>query len=379
LRSSTRSLGVVAARVVAASVVALCPAARAWARAAEPTPPAGADAPTRAEVALEIAAGDARDSEALAQVARELLGRLELDVRTVQVGRIDVAAIAAPPAAPAGVEPPLARVWIDWQTPGRATLYLLDARRDRLLVRQVERPAGGDELAREELGHILETACEGLLAGGEIGLPRAGAVSLLLPPPRAPPVVVAAPAPPAEDLAARVEAAVLYEAGLLGPGESITHGPMASLFLRFGRRAVRWGVWSTAQLRLPVHAADGGAGLALQAGALRALLAVERPLTPRATLRGGLGGGVELVRVTPESTTPDRVLVEPPRTLAFAVGRAAIGLDVRLAARTSLVAILATDVDLTGQRYVFARAGGEQVILRPWRLRPAAALGLAFP
>ncbi len=366
------------ARFVGALCVALCVALsagapRAWGQAPEP-----AAALAHPEVALEIAAGDARDSEALSQVARELLGRLAIEVRAVQIGRVDVAAIAAAPAARVGVEPPLAHVWIDWQTAGRATLYLLDARRDRLLVRQVERPVGGDELAREELGHILETACEGLLAGSEVGVPRAGAVSLLIPAPPPAPVVVASP-PPTDEVAARLEAAVLYEVALLAPEETLTHGPALSLFLRLGRRATRWGLWSTAQLRLPVHAADGGAGLTLQSGALRALGAIERPLSPRATWRAGLGGGVDLARVTPASGTPDRVLVEPPRTLAFAVGRVALGLDVRLAPRTSLVAILAADIDLSGQRYVYARAGGEQVILRPWSLRPSAAVGLAFP
>jgi hypothetical protein len=374
LRSSSSIAFAVAAWVALSTGV---PPSRAAAQAPQPAP---ADAPTRPEVALEIAAGDARDSQALSQVARELLGRLAITVRAVQVARVDVAAIAAPLPARAGVEPPLAHVWIDWQTAGRATLYLLDARRDRLLVRQVERPVGGDELAREELGHILETACEGLLAGSEVGVPREGAVSLLIPKrPASPPIVVASSTPPADEVASRVEAGVLYEVALLAPGVPLTHGPTASLFLRLGRRATRWGVWSTAQLRLPVHAADDGAGLALQAGALRALLAIERPLSPRATWRAGLGGGVDLARVTPEAGTSERVLAGPPRTLAFAVGRAAIGLDLRLAARTSLVAILATDIDLSGQRYVYTRAGGEQVILRPWLLRPSAAVGLAFP
>jgi hypothetical protein len=347
-------------------------------------PPAWASeegTPKAEVVVLEIAVSDARESDAVAQVVRELLGRLAVDVRATQVARIDVAAIAAPPRVDGAGEPPLARVWIDWRTAGRATLYLLDARHDRLLVRQVERPAGGEELAREELAHILETACEGLLAGGEIGLPRAGVVPLLMPPPVRAPVVVAASSPPpgVADAAARAEVAVLYEAATLAPEAPLTHGPTVSVFVRASVRGLRWGLWSTAQLRMPVHAAAENAGVSLQTGALRALLAVERSLSWRATVRGGLGGGVDLVHATPETGASDQVVLDRSRTLAFAVGRAAVAIDLRMSARTSFTGTIATDVDLTGQRYVFVRGGAEQLVLRPWAVRPAAAIGFAFP
>jgi hypothetical protein len=375
-------------------------ALRAWADegaapASEGAPPASEAAepfeaaPRRREVALEVAAADARDSDALTQVARELLGRLGLEVRASLVARVDLAAILAPPRPGGAPETGLARVWIDWRTPGRATLYLLDAHRDRLLVRQVERPAGGDELAREELGHILETACEGLLAGEEVGEPRAGVAPRLL----APPTTVVATAPPEGEGSlrvlpefgpSRVQLALLWEAAGFASEAHLTQGPEASLFVgqrpRFVRGS-RWGLWGTAQLRLPVHAADDtGAGVELEAGALRALLAYERPWSERVTGRAGLGGGVDVVHARPEAATPDVAVLGPAFTRAFAVARAAIALDLRLAGSTWLVAALAADVDVTGQGYAFGRGGGgEELVLKPWVVRPAAALGLAFP
>jgi hypothetical protein len=352
---------------------------------AAPAAPAAAPTPAPArEVVLEIAAEDARDGDALAQVARELLGRLGVGVRAALVSRVELAAVVASP--PPGTVPDahLARVWIDWRTPGRATLYLLDARRDRVLVRQVERPAGGEELAREELGHILETACEGLLAGGEVGEPRAGMAPLLAPPAPAPPAA-GAPAAGGEGRS-RLSAAVLYEAAALAPEAPLTHGPEASLFLDVRPGAARarpwaYGAWATAQLRLPVRADDGGgAGVELQAFALRALLAIERGLSARAVARAGLGGGVDVVHARPEASPSDAAVLAPAFTRAFAVGRAAVALDLRLARWTWLVACVAADVDVTGQRYAFARGGGgEDLVVRPWVVRPAAALGLAFP
>jgi hypothetical protein len=347
----------------------------AW--AADGATPAG-------EVVLEIAAADARDSDALAQVARELLGRLSIEVRASLVARVDLAAVVAPPRAPGAADAPLARVWIDWRLSGRATLYLLDTRRDRVLVRQVERPAGGEELAREELGHILETACEGLLAGSEVGVPRAGVAPLLMPPPPRAPAAVAESAPAAEGGPSRVQVALLYEAAALAPEAPLTHGPEASVFVGLGARRARgwrWGLWSTAQLRAPVRAVDAsGVGVDLESGALRAFLALERPLSERATARAGVGGGVDVVRARPEAATPDLAILEPAFTRSFAVGRAALAVDLRLSARTWLVATLAADVDATGQRYAFSRSGGgQELVLRPWVVRPAAAVGLAFP
>jgi putative intracellular protease/amidase len=54
-------------------------------------------------------------------------------------------------------------------------------------------------------------------------------------------------------------------------------------------------------------------------------------------------------------------------------------LDLRLSRRLALLGTLAADLDVTGQRYVFRRASGEDAVLSPWIVRPAAALGLAFP
>ena len=364
------------------------PASRAWSAdgAAAAGTPVGDEGSARAsQVALEIAAADARDSDALAQVARELLGRLGLEVRASLVARIDLAAIVAPPPEDGGPDPVLARVWVDWRTPGRATLYLLDARRDRVLVRQVERPAGGEELAREELGHILETACEGLLSGGEVGEPRAGVAPRLLPPPR-PPAAVAAvvPARATETGPARAQVALLYEAGAFAPEARLTHGPEVSLFIGLGApgtRDWRWGLWSTAQLRLPERAEDeSGAGVDVEVGALRAMFALERAWSERVTGRVGVGVGVDVVRARPEAATPDVAVLAPAFTRSFAVGRAAVAFDLRVARRTWLVVALAADVDVTGQRYTFARGGGgDEIVLRPWVVRPAAALGLAFP
>jgi hypothetical protein len=76
---------------------------------------------------------------------------------------------------------------------------------------------------------------------------------------------------------------------------------------------------------------------------------------------------------------PERAVLEGARTLAFAVGRAAVALDWKLGAHTALVGVLAADVDVTGQRYVFVRGAGEEVVVQPYVVRPSLAVGVAFP
>ena len=176
-----------------------------------------------------------------------------------------------------------------------------------------------------------------------------------------------------------LQLAALYEVALFAPGAPLTDGPQLSLFAG-GAGAWRWGAWATAQLRLPARATEGDVGVELETGALRAMLALEHPLSARVTARAGLGGGVDLVHARAEASSTDLAVLAPPFWRAFAVGRAAVAFELRLASRLSLVATLAADVDVTGQRYSFSRGDAQDVVLRPWVVRPAAALGAgAFP
>ena len=57
---------------------------------------------------------------------------------------------------------------MDLRAPARGVLWIVDPAHDRVLVRELDRSRGREELSREELGHILETSTEGLLAGAEL-------------------------------------------------------------------------------------------------------------------------------------------------------------------------------------------------------------------
>jgi hypothetical protein len=319
---------------------------------------------------LLVVAADSHEAHELGQVVTELLGRLTVEVEVTRVERLDFAEIAR--SAPSSAA--LARLFVDLREPSRAVLWFVDPEHDRILVRQLERPAGGsEELLREELGHILETSTEGLLAGAEIGLPRAQIIATLEPPPSR----GAARPPRTEESPFQI--AALYELEGFASPARVAHGPEASVFIRVSRGAPRFGVWLTGQYRWPMHVEASPVGARIEGGALRALLALNVPVHPRVTLRFALGTGTDLVVLTPESSGGSGVSLAESRLLAFAVLKAAVGMELRASSWLGFWGRLGADVDPSGARYVFEKQSGEDTVLRPWPVRPAFALGLGFP
>ncbi len=317
---------------------------------------------------LLVVAAEPREAEQLRQVAVELLGRLSVSIHVETVARIDAEDLARS-LAPGF----LARVYVDLREPSRATLWFVDPAHDRILLRQLERAPSGDELLREELGHILETSTEGLLAGREIGLPRAS----VLPQLKSNEPAVTKEASPTIIDKPLLQLALLYELQALSSQAPLTHGPEASAHLAIPRRGA-FGLWLTGQYRFPVHVEAGAVGARVEGGALRALLTFDALTTSRIRLRSALGGGVDVVRLLPEAIGASVTLADA-RTLAFPMLRAAAGLEGRASPILSLWLRVAVDFDATGTRYVFEGREGEQLVLRPWVVRPALAVGAGFP
>jgi hypothetical protein len=321
---------------------------------------------------LLVIAAEPREAEQLRQVAAELLGRLSVSIRTEPVDRLDVEDLARSLPPPAGY---LARVYIDLRDPNRATLWLVDPVHDRILMRQLDRVPSGDELLREELGHILETSTEGLLSGVEIGLPRASVLPLVKATESAPPQA----APSRSTAKPLLQLALLYEVEGLSSQAPLTHGPEVSAYLAIPPRHGAFGVWLTGQYRFPVHVEADLVGARIEGGALRAMLTFDWLRASRVTLRGALGGGADVLRLNPESLGQGGVALADARLLAFAMVRAALGFEFRVSPVVSLWSRVAVDLDASGTRYVFEGRDGERLVLNPWMLRPAFALGAGFP
>ena len=225
----------------------------------------------------------AAERDALLRVLPELMQRLAVE-------------LVVDPATDAQLlrndgSPYLATCLVDLRAADEAVLYVHDPARDRILERRVARTKGGEELVREELGHMLLAAVEALLAGATVGAPSAevhvpeAQAPPPMPPPEAPPPQTretTEPEPPADDPAPvshgwAVRTALLYEVAALGDAPGVSHGPELALAIR-SPLPLQLGALLSAQYRFPFELEPDPVGMRSQTVALRALATVEHAL-----------------------------------------------------------------------------------------------------
>lgn len=345
------------------------------------TKPALAQGGRDSTIQLTVAAAPS-DAEALGAVARELLERLAMQVELRRVERIDLRELRQPLRD----QPYFARVWVAFSKSGKARLYLEHAARDRVLVRDVTDDAHNPELLREELGHILQTAVEGLKAGEEIGAPRDEALKQVdaeeaATTPKAKPAAVALAPPKTADSPKKprnLRFGPRYEGVWLGDGPSFEDGPGAVLgALLPGSRV--WGLELGAYFRRPLKVESTPVGARLQSLALNALLTFEAWRGERARLRLGAGIEADLVRVSPYASEGQDVTLAPTAWSKLALGRLAITYAHDVSSFMDLELTLGAVLDPNGSRYVLQRSAGAHDVFSPWPVRPLLSLGATVP
>jgi hypothetical protein len=335
------------------------------------------------------------EAQALQAVLSELLGGLGTTMETSRVEELDVgAALRRDDQALEAV----ARVWIDLSADDEATLLLADGQLERVLIRRVTRVDRSDELVREELGLIVVTAVETLLAGTAVGAPREEVRAELglepdaepSPPPEpapapdpAPAPVPEAPATPVPEPAAkpgrewRVGGAMFYEAQGYAAEEVIVHGPGLSIELDGPKLPLAPGLSFGAQYRIPFERVGEDAGFRLQSLALRLHAYIHLLRQEQFLLRLYGGGAAEILFLEPFLVEGREATLQASRTRVGPMARVALSTQLRLFGDTSLRVDLAADIDIVGTRYVIQR--GEELIplVEPLRVRPSLSIGLA--
>jgi hypothetical protein len=248
-----------------------------------------------------------------------------------------------------------------------------------VLVREVEGDASNPELLREELGHILQTAVEGLKAGEEIGAPRSDALKeveaeatpAVAPPPPAPePDRGAEPEP--RDGRRSLRFGPRYEVSWLGDGQ-FEDGPGAV----FGA-ARPIGFELAGYFRRSLEVEGAPVGVRLQTLSARGLVTLELWEKARSRVRLGAGMGADFVRVSPTADAGTLELSDPTwRTLAMA--RAQGSYSHRAFSFMELEVAIGLDVDLSDTSYVVRRSSGDVTVLDPWPVRPVLSLGATVP
>jgi hypothetical protein len=326
-------------------------------------------------VLLSVAA-PAGETEAIEAVARELLARLDVPIEVRRVPRIDLAELRR------ALEPGeryFARVWITLSPAGHARLYLEHGASDRLLVREVAGDASNPELAREELGHILQTAVDGLKAGQEVGAPRSDALKDV--PEEDAAKAAAEPAAPEPPNEARKQPApsqplrfgLRYELSWLGDGAHFEDGPGAVFAL-----ALPVGFELCAFYRRPLNVEGTPVGVRLETLSLRALVTLQAWRGERAGIRLGAGAGADFVSVSPLGEPEDAELSEET-WLNLAVARLQVGYAWRAVSFLDVELTAGVDLDVNDTSYVFQQGSGELSVLDPWPVRPFVSLGAALP
>ena len=350
---------------------------------ADPAPPPAAAAPsspavvpaaapvTGVEIAIAAAPPDA--ATAVREDLEELLARRGITARYRRLSAVDRDEVLRPAS-----ESPcaLACIWIDLgvAATGRALVYVSATASDQVVVRSLPLPSGVDEVAREEVSHIVASSVEALQAGQPLPVVAERADAAIAkttrpPPPRAP---VVAP------VVNGVWASAGLGAGGAHEGASAFALPTASLSLLVGpsHRRASPALW----LSLGAFSSDASSDdvtLRFRGGELAALASAGIAVGARAVARLGVGPGLELRQATPalangaSGVTLDDARVDP----TFFV-RAAARFEVRLFDRVGLFASAACDARVVSRRYTIDHDGVTQAMFEPDVLRPSILLGV---
>jgi hypothetical protein len=255
-----------------------------------------------------------------------------------------------------------------------------------VLVRDVADDAHNPELVREELGHILQTAVEGLKAGEEIGAPRDEALKQVddeaaASSAKAEPLVNPAPATeplPRPPRPRRFRFGPRYELVWLGDGGHFEDGPGAVLGALLPS-SQRVGLELSGFYRRPLKVEASPVGARLQSLALDALVSFDAWSGARARLRLAAGVQADFVRVSPFAAASEDVQLARSQWLTFALGRVALTYAHAVGSFMEVEVTCGVELAPGGTRFVFQRRSGNTDVLSPWPVRPLLSLGATVP
>jgi hypothetical protein len=326
-----------------------------------------------------IAAGDGPTTSALETGIRESLAQRSIELRWSLAESIRARDVLQQHAAAA---PLLARIWLDARAADRAMLYVVNTSSDRFLLRVVPLEAGYDEVARESLGNIVESAIDALLAGGQIGVSREQAEAQVVREigplePAAPPPPKDEPATPAADPAPLLDMfAVSYRAETLHGVAAFRHGPeLSAAFGGNGAAQPALFTFLSAGYRLPSTWSAEPLAARLDGAGFRALFGL-RGASGALVLRAALGVGIEALRV--EAQTSSAFAAREAQWLAAPIVAALSGAELHLSGSYSLFFAASAEFDAAGNHFDVVDDQAITHSLTPWRLRPLALLGIAF-
>jgi hypothetical protein len=266
--------------------------------------------------------------------------------------------------------------WIDLSAANEARLYFRDASADRFFIRSVSLPRGIDEIAREEIAHIVRNAVLALSQGSSQALTRSEARQALnLPAPAG-----EDPEPTKPHVPLRFALAAMAGARTFAPDLPVVARGTLSLTLTRGPRWSRvggnLGAWFDLGYQVPGHFQGSSVGADVGSASARAgaLWEVERAVL----WRFAVGAGADRVHYQPSG---DRDHVELASASSFYVPVVSVwvGIELRLLDWLAVSSRISVDAALDEVHFDLHDSSGRTTrVLVPYRVLPGAALGFAL-
>ena len=137
------------------------------------------------------------------------------------------------------------------------------------------------------------------------------------------------------------------------------------------------GLWLLGEFHFPFSGRERGVELATTVWSVRIEPSLELFRETAFTLELGAGGGADVFALAPVASEPGASR-GPHRNDVSALLSTFIAGTLRTGTASRVVLAATLDYDLTHRRYLVAQGGQSWVILEPWRVRPALALGFLF-
>lgn len=314
--------------------------------------------PERKPIRVTVA-GSFEDAKGVEEALMPALASLPLRLLMERVDAVDPFGIVHPPEAfPFAV----ARIWVDVAKHGTATIYIVDAKWERILIRRVPLPEGLDTVGQEEIATIVHYAAEALVSGATIGVHRselegAKPVPVSLEPQPSPSVPRTADASPRTE--AHGEAGAGYEVGMLDATRA-SHGPSIATSLRWNG-PLSPSIGLILLHRLPVVVNDERLGVRLSTLGIRgtSMLRWEEAWV-------AFGFGADFVHVDPRRVGTGAA-ASSARWSTIPVLRLSGGPAISISPDAELRPALGCDFGLARTRYLVERDGEDVPVFEPWQ------------
>jgi hypothetical protein len=350
-------------------------AAPAGARALVDEPSTGDFAAQRL-VRLEVF-GSATEAEQLRASLSESFGRISVALEFV-VSDGEPARVESPDDARIVVQ-------VDLRRPGVAEVRLARAGEPFGEARAVPQRESR-ELLLEETALVIYTATESLLNEGRevppppLPAPSTTEVAVPAPPPvpRAPTVErdsLQKPVPQATPWL--VEGAMLVSARAYADDASVVPGFGLGVRTRVGAGRFVPAFWVRGEYHFPFTQTTQGVQLSTTVWSFRVEPALDLVRHGAFALELGAGGGADIFVVSPVSSAAG-VELSPERRDVSGIVSALLAASLETGNATRVVLTATLDYDLAPRSYSVAQGDERWVLLEPWRVRPALALGFLF-